>query len=76
MTTKKAKELIREYESAKSGIELLADQGVSVLNVKIRKAIILADVVHLDYSENSQRRFNRCEYPIKDLEEFHRTRVF
>jgi cell fate (sporulation/competence/biofilm development) regulator YlbF (YheA/YmcA/DUF963 family) len=75
MKTKEAKGLIQEFESAQSGIERLADAGIAVRNIRIRKTKIIADVLHLDYSDNSHERFNDVEYPIDKLVEFKRTRV-
>jgi len=74
METRKAKELIREFESAKSGIERLADAGVAVRNVRVRKTKIIADVLYLN-SENSHERYNDVEYPIQGLVDFRNSRA-
>lgn len=70
-----AKELVREFESAQSGIEHLADAGILVKNVRVRKEKVIADVLHLDYTENSHERFNDVEYPIQELVDFHNKRI-
>jgi len=75
LTTKQAKDLICEFEAAQSGIEKLADQGVGVVNVRITNEHITADVIFADYTDNTTERHNDLFYPIKALEEFHKTRV-
>lgn len=75
MNTKEAKELVREYEVAVSGVERLADAGVNVVNVRVYKTKVVADVIHLDYSENTELRKNNQKYRMDVLLQFHKTRV-
>lgn len=75
MNKNETKELIREYESARTGIELLNDQNISVLNVRVNKRTIRADVIYWDYSEGTSKRCDHQLYPIDLLEQFHKTRV-
>jgi hypothetical protein len=74
MTAKKAKELVREYESARTGIELLNDANVSVLNVRTNKKVITADVVYR-YDDKGSVRKNKVPFSIDVLEKFRKTRV-
>ena len=75
MTVSNARDLVWEYEAAKTGVEKLSDTMLHVINVRVKKNSITADIIIHDYDGNTQERFNKCEYPIKDLEEFHKNRV-
>jgi hypothetical protein len=75
MNTKQAKELVREYESARTGIELLNEAHVKVVNVRVNKKVITADVICTYIDEGSVRSNNKT-FSIAILEQFHRTRVF
>ena len=75
MTKNKAKELIRELEEATSGIERLADASVSVLNVRLRKETVTADVVYNYYSDDESERVNGRSYVIESLIKFNKDRT-
>ena len=75
MSVSNARDLVWEYERAKTGVEKLSDSTIHVINVKVKKNSITADIIIHDYDGNTQEHFNKCEYPIKDLEEFHEKRV-
>jgi len=70
MNTKEARTLVRDYEEVQSGINRLSDCGVQVVNVRVRKTKVVADVIHLDYTEKTTKRTNDVEFPIADLENF------
>jgi len=75
MTRQKIKELIHEYESARTGYDRLMDATVSVRNVRITKKSISADIVLIDHSTRTSSRNDRVLFTQGQLEKFHKTRV-
>ena len=53
-----------EYEYYANGFHRLNAVEVLVRNVRIRKDRVIADIVIRRLEENTEERFNNCEYPL------------
>jgi len=69
ITIKEAKEKIQSFEYYTNGLEHLNGSSVKVVNVKIGKDVIIADVILLKKFGEVQERYNNSEYAITLFQE-------
>jgi len=69
MTRQEAKQKIKIYEYYLNGFNKRVDHEVEVVNIRVRKDIVIADVIFIDHGRDYLERWNNCEYPRKLLDE-------
>ena len=69
MTKTEAKRRIQDFEFYQNGFGALSGHDVKVVNLRKFKKKYVADIILRDYYDNSQERYNDCEYPIKIVEQ-------
>lgn len=74
-SVREIKKLIWEYIAAQSGIDQLPDAGLQIINIRVNKLRAVADIIQIDYSNNSSSRKNKQVFSIETLEHFHEKRV-
>jgi len=65
MDKKQAKEIIKKLEYNNNGLGRINGAYVEVVNLKILKEKVVADVILSNDVEQTYERINNCEYPIK-----------
>jgi hypothetical protein len=64
MNKKEVKEIIENHEYNYNGLSLINGASVDVVNIKINKRFVYADVKLNFYDNNKKERYNDVAYPI------------
>lgn len=67
MDRNKVREAIEMFEHYENGFHKLCGVEVIARNLKLRKDKAIADIVIRWLEEGKQERYNKCEYPYKEL---------